>query len=61
MLEFAKMTRNLKENGLEERTSTRLLVHAAKLIVAGVNANIACRSAIAQALTDYKIHYESMS
>jgi nitric oxide reductase NorQ protein len=52
LVKFAKMTRNLKGNGLEEGASTRLLVHAAKLIVNGVNATIACRSAIAQALTD---------
>jgi nitric oxide reductase NorQ protein len=52
LVKFAQMTRNLKGNGLEEGASSRLLVHAAKLIVAGVNANIACRSAIAMALTD---------
>jgi len=52
LVKFAKMTRNLKGNGLEEGASTRLLVHAAKLIVSGVNATMACRSAIAQALTD---------
>ncbi|KHD11350.1 ATPase AAA [Candidatus Thiomargarita nelsonii] len=52
LVKFAQMTRNLKGNGLEEGASTRLLVHAAKLIMSGVNANIACRSAIAQALTD---------
>jgi nitric oxide reductase NorQ protein len=52
LVKFAKMIRNLKVNGLEEGASTRLLVHAAKLIVAGVNANIACHSSIAQALTD---------
>ena len=52
LVKFAHMTRNLKGNGLEEGASTRLLVHAAKLIVSGVNSNLACRSAIAQALTD---------
>ena len=52
LVKFAHMTRNLKGNGLEEGASTRLLVHAAKLIVGGINATIACRSAIAQALTD---------
>jgi glutamyl-tRNA reductase len=30
LVKFAKMTRNLKGNFLEERASTRLLVHAAK-------------------------------
>ncbi|MDY6991242.1 MAG: CbbQ/NirQ/NorQ/GpvN family protein [Pseudomonadota bacterium] len=52
LVQFAQTTRNLKGNGLEEGASTRLLVHAAKLIVAGMNATQACRSAIAQALTD---------
>jgi len=46
------MTRNLKGQGLDEGASTRLLVHAAKLIVSDVNPVTACRCAIAQALTD---------
>ncbi|MDA8384094.1 MAG: CbbQ/NirQ/NorQ/GpvN family protein [Betaproteobacteria bacterium] len=52
LVKFAHMTRNLKGSGLEEGASTRLLVHAAKLIVTGVAPVAACRSAIAQALTD---------
>jgi len=52
LVRFAAMTRNLKGSGLEEGASTRLLVHAAKLIVSGVSPVAACRSAIAQALTD---------
>ncbi|MCB1752875.1 MAG: CbbQ/NirQ/NorQ/GpvN family protein [Gammaproteobacteria bacterium] len=52
LVRFAAMTRNLKGSGLEEGASTRLLVHAAKLIVSGVTPVSACRSAIAQALTD---------
>ncbi len=52
LVKFAQMTRNLKGNGLDEGASTRLLVHAAKLIVTGIEATTACRSAIAQALTD---------
>lgn len=52
LIKFAQATRNLKGNGLEEGASTRLLVHAAKLIVAGIPTTTACRSAIAQALTD---------
>lgn len=46
------MTRNLKGSGLEEGASTRLLVHAAKLIGEGVSPVLACNTAIAQALTD---------
>ena len=52
LVKFAGMTRNLKGNGLEEGASTRLLVHAGKLMNAGVGPISACQSAIAQALTD---------
>jgi len=52
LVKFAGMTRNLKGNGLEEGASTRLIVHAAKLMVSGVDAATACRGAIAEALTD---------
>ena len=46
------MTRNLKGSGLDEGASTRLLVHAGKLINTGVSPVTACRSSISQALTD---------
>ncbi|MCP5314728.1 MAG: CbbQ/NirQ/NorQ/GpvN family protein [Chromatiaceae bacterium] len=52
LVKFAHMTRNLKGQGLDEGASTRLLVHAAKLIHAGVDPVVACRAAVAQALTD---------
>ncbi len=52
LVKFAAMTRNLKGSGLEEGASTRLLVHAAKLIASGVDSVSACRGAIALALTD---------
>jgi len=52
LVKFAGMTRNLKGSGLEEGASTRLLVHAGKLIGAGVPPVVACRAAIAQALSD---------
>ena len=52
LVKFAAMTRNLKGSGLEEGASTRLLVHAAKLIACDVNPVEACESAIAQALSD---------
>lgn len=52
LVKFAHMTRNLKGQGLDEGASTRLLVHAARLMVDGVTPVIACQSAIAQALTD---------
>ncbi len=52
LVKFAHMTRNLKGQGLDEGASTRLLVHAAKLMVDGVAPVTACQAAIAQALTD---------
>lgn len=52
LVRFAAMTRNLKGSGLDEGASTRLLVHASKLIGKGIDARSACRAAIAQALTD---------
>lgn len=52
LVKFAQMTRNLKGSGLDEGASTRLLVHAGKLIMTGVNPVTACSSCISQALTD---------
>lgn len=52
LVKFAQMTRNLKGSGLDEGASTRLLVHAGKLINTGVSPVTACRSSISQALTD---------
>lgn len=52
LVKLAGMTRALKGNGLDEGASTRLLVHAAKLIRRGVAAPVACRGAIAEALSD---------
>ena len=52
LVKFAGMTRNLRGNGLDEGASTRLLVHAGKLIGAGVEPVTACGSAVSQALTD---------
>lgn len=52
LVKFAGMTRNLKGQGLDEGASTRLLVHAGKLIASGIPPQGACRGAIAEALTD---------
>jgi len=52
LVRFAQMTRNLKGSGLEEGASTRLLVHAGKLIADGVSPISACKAAVAQAVTD---------
>jgi nitric oxide reductase NorQ protein len=52
LIKLAQMTRNLKGNGLDEGASTRLLVHAAKLIRRGIAPRTACNGAIAEALSD---------
>lgn len=52
LVKFAGMTRNLKGSGLEEGASTRLLVHAAKLMHTGIDPKVACRSAISETLSD---------
>ncbi len=52
LVKFAHMTRDLKGSGLDEGASTRLLVHAAKLMHDDIDPVIACETAIAQAITD---------
>jgi nitric oxide reductase NorQ protein len=49
---IGQLVRNLKEHGFEEGVSTRLLVYAAQLSVAGIDARRACDVAIAKAVTD---------
>ena len=49
---LGEKVRNLKEHGLGEGVSTRLLVYAGKLIAKGVPARRACQVAITWALTD---------
>ncbi len=52
LVQLAHMTRNLRGNGLDEGASTRLLVHAAKLIRRGIAPRTACAGAVAGALSD---------
>ncbi len=52
LVQFAGMSRKLKGSGLDEGASTRLLVHAGKLITTGVDTRSACRAAVTEALTD---------
>ena len=44
--------RNLRDQGLEEGVSTRLLIYAGQLIVQGIEPRRACEVAVAQAVTD---------
>jgi len=52
LVKLGRMTRNLKEKGLDEGASTRLLIHAGKLIESGIDPHEACKVAIANTLSD---------
>jgi nitric oxide reductase NorQ protein len=52
LVNFAEKTRNLKDRGLIEGASTRLLIHAAKLISSGIEPKKATEVAITEPLTD---------
>jgi nitric oxide reductase NorQ protein len=52
LVEIGRMTRGLKDAGLQEGASTRLLVHAGFLIQAGIPPRDACRVTISEALSD---------
>lgn len=52
LVKFAVMTRQLKDAGLQEGASTRLLIHAGILMKSGVDQRVACRAGIIESLTD---------
>jgi len=52
LVALAQRTRRLQDDGLEEGASTRLLVHAAQLVRAGLSPRAACVQAIAMPLAD---------
>ena len=52
LVRLGQMTRNLKEKGLDEGASTRLLIHAARLIQSGIEPKEACRAAVTRTLSD---------
>jgi len=52
LVNLAQKIRNIREHGLTEGASTRLLIYAAQLIGWGMPAAQACQSAICQPLTD---------
>lgn len=52
LVSLAEKTRNLKDRGLVEGASTRLLIHAARLMAAGIDPAEACSVAVAAPLTD---------
>ncbi|MCP4748297.1 MAG: CbbQ/NirQ/NorQ/GpvN family protein [Desulfobacteraceae bacterium] len=52
LVTLAGKIRNIREQGLTEGASTRLVIYAAELIKAGVSAKDACRAAVCRPLTD---------
>ena len=52
LVQVAHRSRNLKDHGLDEGMSTRLLVYAAQLMSKGVSAEQACKMALVTPLTD---------
>ncbi len=52
LVRLGEMVRNLRQHGLEEGVSTRLLVYAGKLIADGVSPADACRAAVSSCMSD---------
>ncbi|MEE2656171.1 MAG: CbbQ/NirQ/NorQ/GpvN family protein [Chloroflexota bacterium] len=52
LAKLGEKVRNLKDHGLQEGSSTRLLIYAGKLISQGVSAREACQVSIVWALSD---------
>ena len=49
---LGEKVRNLKDHGLQEGSSTRLLIYAGKLISQGITPRRACQSAVVWGVTD---------
>lgn len=60
LVALAGKIRNIREQGLTEGASTRLLIYAAQLIKLGVPARAACRAAVCRPLTDDQRLQETM-
>jgi nitric oxide reductase NorQ protein len=52
LVEIGRRSRNLRGHGLEEGASTRMLIHAGRLTLAGLTTATAARAAIVLPLTD---------
>jgi len=52
LVRLARMTRNLKESGLSEGASTRLLIQTSQLINSGIDIRSSCCAGITESLTD---------
>ena len=60
LVALATRIRRIREQGLTEGASTRLLIYAALLMRGGIDPIQACRSAICQPLTDDERLQETM-
>lgn len=61
LVKLGNMTRALKDSGLAEGASTRLLIQAGKLIAEGIAPHKACEVAVCEALTDDPELLEALS
>ncbi len=52
LVRIGQKIRNLKNQGLDEGVSTRLLIYAGHLIKNGIDPYLACKTALAQPMTD---------
>lgn len=52
LVKLAVMTRSLKESGLAEGASTRLLIQTGRLVEDGIDIHTACRAALVEPLSD---------
>ena len=52
LAQLGEKVRHLRDQGLEEGVSTRLLIYAGQLMVQGIEPRRACEVAVAQAVTD---------
>ena len=52
LAKLGEKVRNLRDQGLEEGVSTRLLIYAGQLVVQGIKPRRACEIAVAQAVAD---------
>jgi nitric oxide reductase NorQ protein len=61
LVRLGEMVRNLRQHGLEEGVSTRLLVYAGKLMVDGLSATAACNAAVIRCMSDDAEMQEAIS
>jgi nitric oxide reductase NorQ protein len=61
LVSLARNIRNIREHGLTEGASTRLLIYAAQMMKRGITAHAACRTAICLPLTDDDRLQETLS